>query len=140
MLAIDKCSFDVSDISKGRVYLASKAQAAFNIGAANQACKSSGGYLVEFDDDEEYQFVYDFVTRTGGANTFWTGGNDIATEGHFVYFNSKRPVPTLTGWAGGQPDDYARSEDCMEIRLNFRGLNDWVCSQTGKFVCEVELY
>ncbi|GFO31298.1 collectin-11 [Plakobranchus ocellatus] len=139
MMAIDKGSFDVSDISKGRVYLASKAQAAFNIGAANQACKSSGGHLVEFDDDEEYQFVYDFATRTGGANTFWTGANDIEREGHFVYFNSKKPVPTLTAWSSGQPDNADGSEDCIEIRLTF-GLNDWICSQTGKFVCEVELY
>ncbi|GFO31296.1 C-type lectin [Plakobranchus ocellatus] len=140
MMAIDKGSFDVSDISKGRVYLASKAQAAFNIGAANQACKSSGGYLVELDDDEEYLFVYDFVTRTGGANSFWTGGNDIEREGQFVYFNSRKPVPILRGWSGGQPDNVGGNEDCMEIRLNFQGLNDWICSATGKFVCEVELY
>ncbi|GFO31295.1 perlucin c protein [Plakobranchus ocellatus] len=140
MMTIDKGSFDVSDISKGRVYLASKAQAAFNIGAANQACKSSGGYLVELDDDEEYQFVYDFVTRTGGANNFFTGGNDIDREGQFVYFNSKKSVPSLTKWAPGQPNNHGGSEDCMEIRLSLKGLNDWICSATGKFVCEVELY
>ncbi|GFO01001.1 lectin-galc1 [Plakobranchus ocellatus] len=139
-VAIDRCRFDVSDISKGRVYLASKAQAAFNIRAANQACKSSGGYLVEFDDDEEYRFVYDFVTSAGGANNFFTGGNDIQREGYFVYFNSKKPVPILRGWAVRQPDNAGGSEDCIEIRLNFQGLNDWVCSQIGKFVCEVELY
>ncbi|GFN76347.1 collectin-11 [Plakobranchus ocellatus] len=139
MMAIDKSRFDVSNVSKNRVYLASKVQAAFKIQAANEACKSSGGYLVEFDDDEEYRFVYDFLHRTGGANTFWTGGNDIEKEGQFVYFNSKKLVPSLTGWSHEQPDNANDNEDCMEIRLNYEGFNDWTCDESGKFVCEVEL-
>ncbi|GFN85367.1 collectin-11 [Plakobranchus ocellatus] len=140
MMAIDKESFDLSDMSKSRVYIASKVKAAFNIKAANQACISSGGYLVELDDDEEYQFVYDFVTRIKGSNSFFTGGNDIEKEGHLEYYHSKKAVPSLQQWSRGQPDNYNGKEDCMEIRLNYKALNDAPCTMAGKFVCEVDLY
>ncbi|GFO22464.1 LOW QUALITY PROTEIN: perlucin c protein [Plakobranchus ocellatus] len=139
MVRIDQGRFDVSGISKGRMYLASYPKERFVLEVNNRECKSAGGYLVELDDDEEYQFVYDFVTRIRGSNTFWTGGNDIEKEGHFVYFNSKKPVPPLTVWWPGQPDNTANEEHCMEIRLSVGGLNDWGCHQVGKFVCEVEL-
>ncbi|GFO31301.1 C-type lectin-related protein 1 [Plakobranchus ocellatus] len=139
MVTINDGGFDVSDISKGRVYLASKAHMAFNIGAANQTCKSSGGYLVELDDREEFQFVSDFATLIGGTVHFWTGCNDIEREGHFVYFNSKKPVP-FWAWASNQPDNGGAGEDCVEIRLNFDGLNDLPCDTVGNIVCEVELF
>ncbi|GFR61885.1 C-type lectin [Elysia marginata] len=137
MLGIDRARFDVSGIYQGRLYLVSKTQEAFNIARANEYCKQSGGYLVELDDTPEYQFVFNLVNKIRGANSFWTGANDIDREGHFVFYNSKKPLPTLT-WSGGQPDGL-RDEDCMEIRLNFGGLNDWLCNQVGKYVCEVPL-
>ncbi|GFO33369.1 hypothetical protein PoB_005987400 [Plakobranchus ocellatus] len=56
---------------QGRVYLASKTSADFNIGGANQVCKSNGGYLVELDNHEEFQFVFDFLTHTGSSSRYW---------------------------------------------------------------------
>ncbi|GFO39193.1 hypothetical protein PoB_006569800 [Plakobranchus ocellatus] len=72
MVRIDQGRFDVSGISKNRMYLASYPKERFVLEVANRECRYSGGYLVELDDDDEYQFVYDFVTRIRGSNTFWT--------------------------------------------------------------------
>ena len=135
---IDKGRFDVSSVYEGRVYLVSKAEEVFNIARANNYCRESGGYLVELDDGQEYQFVFNLVSTIRGANSFWTGGNDIEEEGTWVYYNSKKPVPQLS-WSGGQPDNMGGHEDCMEIRLNFGGLNDWLCNQPGKFICEIPI-
>ncbi|GFO43379.1 C-type lectin domain family 4 member f isoform x1 [Plakobranchus ocellatus] len=139
MATIDKGNFYVSDISKDRVYLVSKTKASFNIGAANQACKSNGGYLVELDNHEEFQFVSDFLTLTGGDGPFWTGANDIEREGYFYYFNSKKQIPAWA-WVPNRADNLHYHEDCVEIRLDLGGLNDNFCDKKGKIVCEVELY
>ena len=139
-VGVDKSRFEISGTYRNTLYLVSKTQAVFNIANANKFCRESGGYLVELDDKEEYQFVKDLVTRIGGANSFWTGGNDIDSEGTFVYYNSKKPVPPNL-WSSPQPDNAGGHEDCMEIRLNFGGaINDWMCTQSGKYVCELPLY
>ncbi|GFO35136.1 lectin-galc1 [Plakobranchus ocellatus] len=130
---------DVSDIRDDRVYTISSSLTRFNIGRANEACKSLGGYLVEFNDDKEFKFVYDFVNLRGKTNTYFTGGNDIAKEGTFVYFSSGKLVPRLNGWAKKQPDNYGNNEDCMEIKLSLKGLNDSPCDDYGKFICEVKI-
>ncbi|GFO22465.1 C-type lectin domain family 3 member a [Plakobranchus ocellatus] len=142
MRKVDTDRFDVSPILKDRFYLASKDEVAFNIEAANQECKSSGGYLVELDDLEEYRnLLWYFLERVPRADTFWTGGNDIDIEGEFIYYNSRKPVPNVDSWwMRGQPDNAGDSEDCLEIRKSYDGLiNDWICGRTGKFVCEIEL-
>ena len=142
---IDRSRFEVSDKYRNTVYLVSKTEENFNIASANNFCRESGGYLVELDDMEEYQFVRGLVTRIEGATYFWTGGNDIDEEGTFVYYDSKKPVPPNL-WTYGvgrptQPDDYRGQEDCMEISLRWGGaLNDDVCTQPGKYVCERPLY
>ena len=135
---IDRSRFEVSDKYRNSEYLVSKTEANFN--TAINLCRESGGYLVELDDKEEYQFVKDLVKRIGGSDHFWTGGNDIDREGTFVYYNSKKPVPS-NFWTRGMPDDNKGNEDCVEIRLSFgSGINDWVCTRSGKYVCELPLY
>ena len=136
--SIDTGRFDVSSVYQGRVYLVSKKVRIFNITTANILCRKSGGYLVELDDAQEYQFVFNLVSTIRGANSFWTGGNDIKKEGTWVYYNSKKPVPKLS-WTRGQPDNFGGREDCMEFRLNFGGLNDWLCYRKGKFICEIPI-
>ena len=138
MMKIDRSRYDVSGVHNDRVYLASKSVETFNLANANSFCRAMGGYLVELDDAQEYRFVFDFVSSIRGTNNFWTGGNDADREGHFVYYNSKKPVPNLT-WVGGQPDNGSGTEDCMQINLHLGGLNDDQCYNKGKYVCEVPL-
>ena len=138
LLYADQIKFDISDVYKDTVYLASKHEEPFNIKRANNACVAARGYLVELVDDEEYNFVFDFVKRVGGSKSFMTGGNDMAHEGKFFYFNSGKPVPASLTWASGNPDNANNAEDCMEFLIG-RGLNDRPCQSRSKFVCEVPL-
>ena len=139
LLAIDRSKFDVSDLYKDRLYLASKREAVFNLQNANNACQASGGYLVEIDDDEENHFAFGFAKKIGGSDHFALGGNDVKNEGKFVYFNSKKPVPAHVTWLRGRPNNAGGREDCMEIWLSQGGLNDIPCEAKVKFMCEVPL-
>ena len=138
MREIDRSRFEVSHKYRNTVYLVSKTEANFNIASANNFCRESGGYLVELDDTDESRFVKDLVTRIGGANIFWTGGNDIDSEGTFVYYNSKKPVPPNL-WSGSEPNNFGGNEDCMEISVS-GAIYDNECTQSGKYVCELPLY
>ena len=138
LLYADLIKFDISDVYKDTVYFASKHEEPFNIKRANDACVAARGYLVELDDVEEYNFVLDFVKRVGGSKTFMTGGNDVAHEGKFSYYNSGNPVPSSLPWSRGQPDNAYNAEDCMEFFIG-KGLNDMPCQNRSRFVCEVPL-
>ena len=138
LAAINRAKFYVSGTHNNRVYLVSKAVEAFDLARANRLCGESGGYLVEFDDTEELKLVLGIVSKVGGTDWFFTGGNDVDREGHFVYYNSKKPVPNLQWWRG-QPDNAGGNEDCMQIKVSWGALNDNQCYDTGKYVCEVPL-
>ena len=138
LAAINRDKFYVSRTHNNRVYLVRKAVESFNLARANRLCGESGGYLVEFDDTEELQLVLGIVSKVGGTDSFFTGGNDVDWEGHFVYYNSKKPVPNLR-WRRGQPDNGRGSEDCMQIKVSWGALNDDQCYERGKYVCEVPL-
>ena len=140
LLRIDRSRYDVSDIYSDSVYAVSKSVGPFSIASDNNYCAMSGGYLVEIDDLQEYNLVLKLVSNIGGAEDFLTGGNDIHSEGHFVYYHSKKPVPRLP-WKPGQPNNYDGVDDCMGIQLNDRLLNDRPCYSgwSGKYVCEIPL-
>ena len=129
-------NFDVSDVFQGSRYYVSKVVAPFNIQAADSLCAMLGGYLVEIGGDAEYNFVFNFVKHVGGTDNFYTGGNDIAEEGVWRFWHSKKPVTFLKWTSPGQPDNGSGIEDCIEIRLTHRGYNDWGCNRVAKFVCE----
>lgn len=139
LLAIDLTKFDVSDIYKERVYLASKQEKNFNLPTANAACQAAGGYLLEIDDNEENKFAFDFAKRIGGSDHFALGGNDLEREGRFIYFNSKKPVPDHVTWMRDRPNNAGGKEHCMEIWLSQGGLNDIPCASKVKFICEIPL-
>ncbi|KAK3734726.1 hypothetical protein RRG08_059908 [Elysia crispata] len=98
---------------------------------------------VRFDVSSVYQGRVYLVSKAvevfniARANNYCRG-NYIDKEGTWVYYNSKKPVPHLS-WTGGQPDNDGGLEDCMKIRLDFGGLNDWYCNQSGKVVCEIPI-
>ena len=138
LLTIDHTKFDVSDVYKGHLYLASRQQAKFDLQKAQAACLTAGGYLCEIDDIEETQFTLVFAKRIGGSDHFFTGGNDVKQEGKFIYINSKKPVPEDI-WKSGEPNNSGGKEDCMEIWPSKGGINDKSCETEAKFICEVPL-
>merc|ERR1712215_6234 len=83
--------------------------------AAQQFCAHNDGHLAEFDSSDQilellpvyepYQF------------DFWIGLNDLIEEGSWIY-DYTDSVPTFTGWAEGEPDNYADREDCVMMGLS----------------------
>ncbi|GFN99516.1 collectin-11 [Plakobranchus ocellatus] len=125
----------ISDFYNGRVYFMSKTNEGFNLNTKNKQCIDAGGYLVELDDTDEQEFVAQF-SKAAGRSSVFVSANDVDKEGSFVQYNSKKPIPQLK-WKKGEPNNYANSEDCTAI--NADGLNDLVCTTTGRYVCEVPL-
>ncbi|GFR72171.1 shell fibrous prismatic perlucin-like protein 1 [Elysia marginata] len=131
--------FRFSEVRQNRIYLVSKDVPNFDLHQMSRKCEVLGGYLVEFDDNHELDFVQDLVTKLRGADRFFSGGNDRDTEGTFVY---KKPAPPDLDWLIGSRDNYYLShEDCMAL-LSYPThavLDDVRCKGRGKYICEVPL-
>lgn len=85
------------------------------------------GYLVTITSAAENTFV-DGLT----GSLAWTGGNDIATEGTWVWADGPEADVIFwqdgvsvgfSNWAGGEPNDFYPGEDAMH--LNFYGNGEW---------------
>ncbi|KAK3766564.1 hypothetical protein RRG08_035515 [Elysia crispata] len=135
---ISRAQFDVSGEYEGRIYLASRWTMQSNIAQKNKFCTANGGYLVEFDNQKEFNFVLNFAKAIDEDENFMSGGNDLDKEGVFTYFHSKKAIPSLK-WRSGQPDNY-RNEDCVIFRLDSYGLNDVRCEASARFICEIPLH
>lgn len=69
--------------------------------------------------------------------TSWIGGNDIETEGQFVWGHSKTPF-TYMNWDPDNPNDYEHEikiRDCVDIFYNGQW-NDRLCDALANFICE----
>ena len=136
-ISFDLTKYAVSRVYKDRVYLANKKQEIFELERANKECIQTGGYLVELEDDQENKFVLEFVKGLD-YDIYMTGGNDVQQEGRWVYYNSKKLVPSEVTWMQGEPNNL-RNEDCMHFWVSRDGLNDSKCRRTASYVCEVPL-
>ena len=139
LLTIGGAQFDVSGEYEGRIYLASRLTTQSNIAQKNKVCTAKGGYLVEFDNQKELDFVLNFAKAIDEDENFMSGGNDLDNEGVFTYFNSKKKIPSLK-WRSGQPDNHRGEEDCVVFRLDVYGLNDIRCEASAQFICEIPLH
>lgn len=69
--------------------------------------------------------------------TSWIGGNDIETEGQFVWGHSITPF-TFTNWEPENPDDknyQIKIRDCVDIFYDGQW-NDRPCDFLANFICE----
>lgn len=113
--------------------------------AAAQTCQQNDAWLVEIED-EEIEALLMVAAIDGNTEVqlrYWTGLNDLASEGNFNFWQSgKQLTPTsYSNWEGNQPDDYKSDEDCVELRQK-HGTNDWgwndvQCKNTMiQFICQ----
>ncbi|GFN94324.1 pulmonary surfactant-associated protein d [Plakobranchus ocellatus] len=98
----------------------------------NDRCKQLGGYLLQTDTPMESYFIRKLLMRLGHG-PFFTGINDVASEGRFYTYNDKKPARYIT-WRWFQPDNWW-NEDCVEIWRT--GFNDRHCGTRGRYICEV---
>lgn len=141
-------SFYVSEPHNDSVYLVRKRMVGFILWDGNENCKEYGGYLVEVDTADEWEFMKKVVIPKSQLwhSVFFTGGNDEATEGHYKWYNSGREMSMTDGtpipWLTNQPDNHRGVEDCIVFtRKTYYGLwfNDYPCIKGGRYICEVPI-
>ncbi|GFS21145.1 C-type mannose receptor 2-like [Elysia marginata] len=128
-------NFDVLGLFRGNRYYVSKTEAYFDIWAAGTQCSRLDGYLVEIDDQAEFDFVVGKL-RAVKATRFYTGANDLDQEGTFRFWNSNRPV-VYENWSFLAPNNYEGVQHCVEMNpLDDYKFNDMFCQLLSKYICE----
>jgi parallel beta-helix repeat protein len=79
---------------------------------AEDYAQEVGGHLVTINDAAEDSFLQ---STFGTDQSFWTGLNDIATEGNFVW--SSGESVTYTNFAPGEPNDFRGNQDAVVINF-----------------------
>ncbi|MEO8270975.1 MAG: lectin-like protein, partial [Aureliella sp.] len=83
---------------------------------------AKGGHLVTINSAAEQTFLKNvFASDAHRYDYYWTGFNDIASEGTFVWA-SGQPV-TYTNWGPNEPNEYPPGEDAVVMNW-YRGLNE----------------
>ena len=103
---------------------------------AQLACETYGYDLVKIEDISESNWL----KPTGSG--FWTGLNDLDTEGVWLWFVDDSPLdPSLespnSNWVANEPNNAMGDEHCM--MLTSVGWNDYPCTNTRGYICEAPL-
>nr|UCK81463.1 C-type lectin domain-containing type 2 protein 1 [Arenicola marina] len=117
---------------------------------AEAFCMSTGGHLVALETEEEQTFVVNYIrsTRVLPGNHMWTGGNDIAKEGNWIWAGINVPF-NFTKWLTyphevdgtvQMPDNHQDIEHCVHLfHLHNYEWNDIYCGLKYHFACEYKL-
>ena len=85
--------------------------------AAESRAVQLGGHLVTVNDQAEQDFlVANLHTYGGVVRDIWTGFNDVAVEGQWVWSSGETPGYTL--WDVGEPNNAGGVEDYCNLRKN----------------------
>ena len=103
---------------------------------ARDLCVAYGGALTALTSAEENTWV---MTVSGGIDKvgrWWTGGNDLATEGAWTWASGE--AFGFKAWNKGEPNDTGKAEDCLELwRFDAHTWNDEGCGALKHFICEL---
>ncbi|ELU06296.1 hypothetical protein CAPTEDRAFT_144130, partial [Capitella teleta] len=106
--------------------------------SARSVCLQNGGHLVALETETEYDNIARMLRTTPEYsslnNGWWTAGNDIDTEGTWLWADVNRPL-TIDRWIPGQPDNRFGTEKCGEFNPTHNYLyNDLTCEWKRPFV------
>ena len=94
----------------------------------SQFCTEKGGWLAEIFSSEEQTSIMNEVIE--GNNHYWIGLTDSATEGHFIWQHSSKPL-SFSNWGPANPNYHGGKEDCVELVPTSNGQwNDGDCGHT----------
>jgi glucose/arabinose dehydrogenase len=103
---------------------------------ARSICQQFGYDLVSIGSAAENAWVTNTAVSVANSQ-WWSGFNDQAVEGQFVWSDGS-PV-TYTNWAWGEPNNYYGDQDCTQIawpQTNNYTWDDLQCWANLPFVCE----
>ena len=95
-------------------------------------CVAIGSNLVTIHSEEEQDFVWSIIPVNVDI---WMGGNDIATEGDWVWEDGK-PWGVYTKWHPGEPNDANYAEDCLTMYQAHGMWNDLDCDWQLSSICK----
>ncbi|XP_067653838.1 perlucin-like [Haliotis asinina] len=102
-------------------------------------CRYLESHLATLSSRKEYSYIRGYAIRHGKAPNYWIGASDLNIEGRWLWEGQRRMK--FTAWSPGQPDNGGSNEHCLEMRKNYGNylLNDYICQNTGNFICEKEM-
>ncbi|XP_065933678.1 uncharacterized protein [Magallana gigas] len=128
---------------KGHCYIEGQSLATWN--DANLQCKKMCSHLVEIDSQDENDWLTMTMLKKENCGTYeyenctsWTGGNDIQTEGSYMWDHSNTNI-NYTNWHPDEPSlifpNDTLTRDCIDL-LRTGLWNDRPCSYLNSFICE----
>jgi len=124
-------SKDVVSADSAAEYLFEKSPMTW--GQADARCKRWGGRLVTVKNAAQNAYILKELKRRGMKQS-WTGLNDNAHEGKFVWLYGNT-CSHYKNWHHGEPNG-KRSENCMELIPQWNGhWNDVSCNARRTSVC-----
>ena len=67
------------------------------------------------------------------SRTFWLGGNDIQTEGNWVWESNEEEINLNVFWMNGKPTN-SNADNCLAMTSG--GMFDFGCTRDLRLVCE----
>uniref|UniRef100_A0A2C9M192 C-type lectin domain-containing protein n=1 Tax=Biomphalaria glabrata TaxID=6526 RepID=A0A2C9M192_BIOGL len=126
---------------KGRRYWLTRKSYSILITDAETMCLRYGGYLLEIDSQEEFNFVRTFIQKNSAFTCVYTGGTDSLSENIWVHRFSLLKMKALN-WHNGEPNNHVKEEhcECFFKAYNYF-MNDCKCDfeRHGNcgFICEI---
>ncbi|XP_060553568.1 L-selectin-like [Ruditapes philippinarum] len=87
---------------------------------AKAKCSELGGSLVSIKSLQQHDFIVRILSGFYGVDTdlrLWIGGNDMATEGTFLWEDGTAfpDTPDATKWGPGEPSNQYSREHCVQL-------------------------
>ncbi|XP_013416323.1 perlucin-like [Lingula anatina] len=103
---------------------------------AQAYCRSMSSHLATITSWSEDKKIIIYVQNNfPDYFTWWIGGNDMASEGNWVWVENNRRV-SYSNWGPREPNN-EDNEDCMEIFHDKKPeWNDHLCHLAHQFICE----
>ncbi|XP_005103183.1 C-type lectin domain family 10 member A-like [Aplysia californica] len=111
-----------------------------NVFEANRLCQLYGGYLVEINDRQEFDFLIDFLNKHTYLERVWVGATDKHHEGTWTFMTSGGYMTTFA-WQDQEPSG-GSSENCMSLHIGDKEMSDVHCYQPhpwqmNALLCEI---
>ncbi|XP_019627915.1 PREDICTED: C-type lectin lectoxin-Lio2-like [Branchiostoma belcheri] len=103
--------------------------------AANEHCRRYGGTLAMPKDAATNRRLISLMRRFI-HQVFFFGLHDEGREGRFKWIDGTK-LGSFSSWGPGEPNNHRGREDCVVYLRVYRKWNDFSCSNSGYFLCQV---
>lgn len=99
---------------------------------AEAFCRSKTGYLLKMDDQNEFNFVTDYIKNNLGSHNFWIGAS-ANSRNNFNWVVDSSALNANSPWWGSSEPNGIR---CVQVKDNFH-VEQSCTSNTDRSICEM---